>query len=83
LLFTTKTNVYIDGFNLYYGCLEDTQHPGRELANLQQDARMSELDDDGTYIYNTYSSATWNPRRAVANLLKHGVRFSDAKKATP
>jgi uncharacterized DUF497 family protein len=31
------------------------------------------------YAYNTYMSATWDPRKAQANFRKHGVRFSDAE----
>ncbi|HWM26435.1 MAG TPA: NYN domain-containing protein [Chthoniobacterales bacterium] len=29
-----KTNVYIDGFNLYYGCVRDTPHKWLDLAAL-------------------------------------------------
>jgi uncharacterized DUF497 family protein len=40
---------------------------------------MSDLDDDGKYIYNTYATASWDPAKGRANFLKHGVRFSDAE----
>ena len=33
-----RTNVYIDGFNLYYGCLKDTQHKWLNVAALCQSA---------------------------------------------
>lgn len=29
-----KTNVYIDGFNLYYGCVRGTLHKWLDLAAL-------------------------------------------------
>jgi uncharacterized LabA/DUF88 family protein len=29
-----KTNVYVDGFNLYYGCVKDTPHRWLDLAAL-------------------------------------------------
>ena len=31
-----KTNVYIDGFNLYYGCLKGTPHKWLDLASFCQ-----------------------------------------------
>jgi hypothetical protein len=31
-----KTNVYIDGFNLYYGCLKGTPHKWLNLAAFCQ-----------------------------------------------
>lgn len=31
-----KTNVYVDGFNLYYGCLKNTQFKWLNLAQLSQ-----------------------------------------------
>jgi len=29
-----KTHVYVDGFNLYYGCLRGTPHRGLDLAEF-------------------------------------------------
>ena len=29
-----KTNIYIDGFNLYYGCVKDTPYKWLDLAKL-------------------------------------------------
>jgi hypothetical protein len=29
-----KTNVYIDGFNLYYGCLKNTTHKWLDISKL-------------------------------------------------
>ena len=29
-----KTNVYVDGFNLYYGCVKGTPHRWLDLAQL-------------------------------------------------
>ena len=31
-----KTNVYVDGFNLYYGCLKGTPHKWLDLAAFSQ-----------------------------------------------
>jgi hypothetical protein len=34
LFMALKTNVYIDGFNLYYGCVRDTPHKWLDLSAL-------------------------------------------------
>jgi uncharacterized LabA/DUF88 family protein len=34
LFMALKTNVYVDGFNLYYGCVKDTVHRWLDLAAL-------------------------------------------------
>jgi uncharacterized protein len=39
------------------------------------------LDRDARYVYDTYIRVTWDPRKAKANLLRHGIRFSDAEVA--
>ena len=31
------------------------------------------------YAYNAYVTASWDPRKAQANIRKHGVRFADAE----
>lgn len=37
------------------------------------------LDSVQEYAYHTYIRIIWDPRKAKANLAKHGIRFSDAE----
>lgn len=43
-----KTNVYVDGFNLYYGCLNKTPYKWLDLAQFCRLAAPQEHRQSGT-----------------------------------
>lgn len=79
--------VYVDGFNLYYGCLQGTQHRWLDLGAFCQ--RMLPRDDVVGIKYFTarVGPRPWNPKkpqaqqiylralRTVPNLLIHYGHF--------
>ena len=52
---------------------------GARLEPVVRPTNASELAGHWQYAYNTYMRVTWDPRKAAANVAKHGVRFSDAE----
>jgi len=57
-------NVYIDGFNLYYGALKRTPYKWLDLAKLTQDLLPSDTIQELHYFTARVSSRAYNPTAA-------------------